>query len=228
MAAAVDIGVAGVHPAATKGSSFRSVAIVGPPNSGKSTLFNRLTGLRQKVANFPGVTVEHHIGYIRNQQGKEVALIDLPGIYSLTPKSEDERVTVDVLNGEMPGTPKPDAIVLILDATNLNRHLVLAARVIAVGLPTLVLLNMGDSLRSQGGSVDVLELARQLGTPVALISATKGEGLDVVQRFVSSKTASATLPTIPVINDMVRCREWACTVAKNSSYRKPIPSVWTK
>jgi ferrous iron transport protein B len=76
--------------------------------------------------------------------------------------------------------------------------------------------------------VDVLELARQLGTPVALISATKGEGLDVVQRFISSKTASPALATIPVINDMVRCREWACTVAKNSSYRKPIPSIWTK
>src|SRR5512143_1224873 len=103
-----------------KGTTFRSVAIVGPPNSGKSTLFNRLTGLRQKVANFPGVTVEHHIGYVRNERGEEVALIDLPGIYSLTPKSEDERVTVDVLRGEMPGTPKPDAIVLILDATNLN------------------------------------------------------------------------------------------------------------
>src|SRR5215468_841063 len=100
------------------------VAIVGPPNSGKSTLFNRLTGLRQKVANFPGVTVEHHVGYLRNRQGEEIAVIDLPGIYSLSPKSEDERVTVDVLQGRMAGTPRPDAIVLILDSTNLNRHLV--------------------------------------------------------------------------------------------------------
>ena len=213
-----------------KGTTFRSVAIVGPPNSGKSTLFNRLTGLRQKVANFPGVTVEHHIGYVRNERGEEVALIDLPGIYSLTPKSEDERVTVDVLRGEMPGTPKPDAIVLILDATNLNRHLVLAARVIAQGLPTLVLLNMRDSLESQGGSVDVLALARELGNPVALISAAKGEGIEVVQRFLSSKNAAAAPFEIPVINisDVAQCREWACTVAKNSSYRKPLPSEWTK
>jgi len=210
--------------------TFRSVAIVGPPNSGKSTLFNRLTGLRQKVANFPGVTVEHHIGYMRNERGEEVALIDLPGIYSLTPKSEDERVTVDVLRGEMPGTPKPDAIVLILDATNLNRHLVLAARVIAQGLPTLVLLNMSDSLKSQGGSVDVLALARELGNPVALISAAKGEGIEVVQRFLSSKGAAAAPFEIPVINisDVAQCREWACTVTKNSSYRKPLPSEWTK
>jgi ferrous iron transport protein B len=186
--------------------------------------------LRQKVANFPGVTVEHHIGYIRNQQGHEIALIDLPGIYSLTPKSEDERVTVDVLRGEMPGTPKPDAIILILDATNLNRHLVLAARVIAQGLPTLVLLNMSDSLQAQGGSVDVLALARELGNPVALISASKGEGIEAVQRFLSAQKAVAAPFELPVlnVNDVAQCREWACTVTRNSAYRKPLPSAWTK
>jgi len=230
MSACCDTKVAAAPPPADRPhTGFRSVAIVGPPNSGKSTLFNHLTGLRQKVANFPGVTVEHHVGYIRNESDQEVALIDLPGIYSLTPKSEDERVTVDVLNGNMEGTPKPDAIVVILDATNLNRHLVLAARVIAVGLPTLVLLNMADSLKAQGGGLDVLALARELGTPVALISASKGEGLEVVQRFISGDTkASSTIPVINVVNDVVRCREWACTVTQNSSYRKPIPSAWTK
>jgi len=227
MSACCDSNVAVASRPATTG--FRSVAIVGPPNAGKSTLFNRLTGLRQKVANFPGVTVEHHIGYIRNEADEEVALIDLPGIYSLTPKSEDERVAVDVLYGKMDGTPKPDAIILILDATNLNRHLVLAARVIAVGLPTLVLLNMADSLKAQGGGLDPLALARELGTSVALISASKGEGLDVIPRFLSGTTnAPATIPVINVVNDVVRCREWACTVAQNSSYRKPIPSGWTK
>ena len=227
MSACCDTNVAVASRPATSG--FRSVAIIGPPNSGKSTLFNRLTGLRQKVANFPGVTVEHHLGYIRNEADEEVALIDLPGIYSLTPKSEDERVAVDVLYGKMDGTPEPDAIILILDATNLNRHLVLAARVIAVGLPTLVLLNMADSLKSQGGGLDPLALARELGTPVALISAAKGEGLDVIPRFLSGSTAApATIPVINVVNDVVRCREWACTVAQNSSYRKPIPSGWTK
>jgi ferrous iron transport protein B len=231
MGTLVELGVR-ESPSATKPTSaptgFHSVAIVGPPNSGKSTLFNRLTGLRQKVANFPGVTVEHHLGHIRNQQGHEVALIDLPGIYSLSPKSEDERVAVEVLHGRMEGTPKPDAVVLVLDATNLSRHLVLAARVIAIGLPTLVLLNMGDSLKAQGGDVDVLALARQLGTPVALISAARGEGLEVVQRFLSSNSASPAPMQIPVINDVARCREWACHVAENSSYRKPIPSEWTR
>jgi ferrous iron transport protein B len=204
------------------------VAIVGPPNSGKTTLFNRLTGLRQKVANFPGVTVEHHLGAIRNSDGDEVGLIDLPGIYSLSPKSEDERVAVEVLRGEMRGAPKPDAIVLVLDATNLNRHLVLAARVIAVGLPTLVLLNMSDSLKAQGGDIDVLALARELGTPVAMVSAAKGQGLDVVARFVSSKGSAPTPVEIPVIRDVAQCREWACTVTQNSNYRKPLPSAWTK
>src|ERR1700742_1871661 len=178
MSACCDVKVvAPAPPGNGTHAGFRSVALVGPPNSGKSTLFNRLTGLRQKVANFPGVTVEQHLGYIRNAANQQVALIDLPGIYSLSPKSEDERVAVDVLNGRMDGTPKPDAVVLILDATNLSRHLVLAARVIAVGLPTLVLLNMGDSLKAQGGDLDVLALARELGTPVALVSATKGQGL---------------------------------------------------
>src|ERR1700733_7665118 len=87
--------------------SYRTVAVVGPPNSGKTTLFNRLTGLRQKVGNFPGVTVEHHTGNIPDLNGREVALIDLPGVYSLTPKSEDEKVAVDVLTGQMAGTRRP-------------------------------------------------------------------------------------------------------------------------
>src|SRR5512146_111855 len=92
----------------------RTVAVVGPPNSGKTTLFNRLTGLRQKVGNFPGVTVEHHLGVVRDEHGREVALVDLPGVYSLNPKSEDEKVTVDVLTGVMPGMPRPDAVVLVV------------------------------------------------------------------------------------------------------------------
>src|ERR1700737_4543341 len=97
-----------------------TVVLIGPPNSGKTTLFNRLTGLRQKVGNFPGVTVEHHTGYMRDASGNEVALIDLPGVYSLSPKSEDEKVAIDVLTGAMPGTRRPDAVVLVLNSTNLN------------------------------------------------------------------------------------------------------------
>src|SRR6516165_120056 len=97
------------------GPSFRAVAVVGPPNAGKTTLFNRLTGLRQKVGNFPGVTVEHHTGYLKTPAGEELALIDLPGVYSLSPKSEDERVAVEVLRGDMPGIARPDAVIVVLD-----------------------------------------------------------------------------------------------------------------
>src|SRR5665213_2305079 len=117
------------------------VAIVGPPNSGKSTLFNRLTGLRQKVANFPGVTVEHRMGKAKLKSQQEVFLVDLPGVYSLHPRAEDEQVTHDVLAGTQADFPKPDAVILILDVTNLGRHLVLAAPILSLGLPILILLN---------------------------------------------------------------------------------------
>src|SRR6476661_5349920 len=135
------------------------VAIVGPPNAGKSTLFNRLTGLRQKVANFPGVTVEHRMGKAKLKNRQEVFLVDLPGVYSLHPRSEDEQVANDILKGVRPGFAKPDAVVLILDVTNLGRHLVLAAPVLSLGLPTLVALNMADDLAVRGGEVDVAALS---------------------------------------------------------------------
>src|SRR3984885_8107767 len=188
----------------------RVVAIIGPPNSGKSTLFNRLTGLRQKVANFPGVTVEHRMGKVKLDPGREIFVVDLPGVYSLTPRTEDERVTHDVLLGEMKDLPRPDAILLILDSTNLSRHLVLAAPVLSLGLPTLVILNMADDLQSRGGEIDSAELAMQLGQPVALVSAAKGDGVDKVFRFLSGTTlgaeSKAPLMQLPVIQDIPKCR----------------------
>ncbi len=221
------------HPVArpqdeTLGTAYRTVAVIGPPNSGKTTLFNRLTRLRQKVGNFPGVTVEHHTGYIQTADGSQVALIDLPGVYSLTPKSEDEKVAVDVLTGNMPGTPRPDAVILVLNSNNLSSHLVLAGRVIALGMPTLVLLNMADELRQQDGHIDVLALARQLGTPVALISATTGEGTSAVNAFLNSASPSPEPLELPVVGNAQSYREWAVRVGNHAKYRRPAPPLWTQ
>lgn len=210
------------------GIAYRTVAVVGPPNSGKTTLFNRLTGLRQKVGNFPGVTVEHHIGYMRDAEGEEVALVDLPGIYSLVPKSEDEKVAVAVLQGTMPSMSRPDAVIVVLNSTNLNSHLVLAARVIALGLPTLVLLNMADELHKQNGAVDALALARQLGTPVALVSATTGAGLEAIPNFLAGGSPATEPLELPVVGSTRSVREWAVRVGENANYRRPATPVWTR
>src|SRR5271170_87907 len=183
----------------------RIVAIIGPPNSGKSTLFNRLTGLRQKVANFPGVTVEHRVGKAKMHNKMhggshgDVVLVDLPGVYSLNPRSEDEQVTRDVLAGTMAGIPKPDALLLILDCTNLGRHLVLAAPILSLKLPTLIILNMADDLERRGGKIDVAELSLQLGAPVALISASRGEGVDKVFQFLEGTASGRSSLSEPLI-----------------------------
>jgi ferrous iron transport protein B len=226
-------------PSLHKGVRTHVVAIIGPPNSGKSTLFNRLTGLRQKVANFPGVTVEQRVGKAKMHKGAtqpqhhDVVLVDLPGVYSLNPRSEDEQVTRDVLAGSMPGIPKPDAVLLILDCTNLGRHLVLAAPILSLKLPTLVILNMADDLKSRGGHVDTAELATELGSPVALISASKGQGIDKVFQFMegtSAGTTSLAPPRVelPILQDIPRCRQWAHDVGTGAAYQAPAPPMWTR
>jgi len=206
----------------------RTVAIIGPPNSGKSTLFNALTGLRQKVANFPGVTVEHRIGRISLSRGQEIDLVDLPGVYSLTPVSEDEQVTHDVLLGRMAGIERPDAILLVVDSTNLARHLTLAAPILSLRVPTMVLLNLGDELRRRGGVVNTEALARQMGAPVALISAARGEGLEAVLEFLTGTLAVPAPVDLPVVHDLPCCREWAGRMGERASYRAPAPPVWTR
>jgi len=208
------------------------VAIVGPPNSGKSTLFNRLTGLRQKVANFPGVTVEHRMGRAKLGHLREIFVVDLPGVYSLQPRTEDERVTHDVLAGTMKGLPKPDAVMLILDSTNLSRHLSLAAPILSLGLPTLVILNMADDLHGRGGEVDAAELSKQLNTPVVLISASKGTGVEKVFEFLNG--APKHLPPkppllqLPVLQDVPKVRDWAANMSRRTNFRAPAPPLWTR
>jgi ferrous iron transport protein B len=205
----------------------KTVALVGPPNSGKSTLFNRLTGLRQKVANYPGVTVEHHVGKLSLSPTVSVDIIDLPGIYGLDPRSEDERVTRDVLVGEAPGMAKPEAIILVLDSTNLSRHLVVAAPILALGVPTLVVLNMCDDLHGRGGELDTAELSQRLGAPVALISAAKNLGLEPVFEFLDGTFAIPSPVQLPVLNNVPQCREWAVKVSRGA-WKSPRPSPWSR
>ncbi|MGH9563913.1 MAG: ferrous iron transporter B, partial [Terracidiphilus sp.] len=210
--------------------SLRTVVLIGPPNSGKSTLFNRLTGLRQKVANYPGVTVEQRMGLMAGIGRDDLTLIDLPGIYSLTPYSEDARVAVDVLRGRMPGSPKPDAVLLVLDSLHLTRQLMLAMPVLAVGLPTLVLLNMTDLMKSRGGQIDALKLARELDAPVAQISATSGAGLDAVTRFLNQQNGDNQPKRVelPVIGNAASTHNWAEQVSRRTGYRVPLSANKTR
>jgi ferrous iron transport protein B len=211
-------------PGTKSAGDLRTIALIGPPNSGKSTLFNRLTGLRQKVANYPGVTVEQRMGRMAGIGRSELVLIDLPGLYSLDPYSEDARVSIDVLEGHMPGTPKPDAVLLVLDSLHLTRQLMLAAPVLALGLPTMVLLNMSDLMETRGGVVDPLLLAQELQAPVALVSATKGTGLEAIQLFLNrhgNKTEQPKL-MLPVLGNAMSTHRWAAQVSTRTGYRAPL------
>jgi ferrous iron transport protein B len=209
---------------------LHTIALVGPPNSGKSTLFNRLTGLRQKVANYPGVTVEQRMGRMAGIGRDDLTLIDLPGLYSLDPFSEDARVSVDVLEGRMPGTPKPDAVLLVLDSLHLTRQLMLAAPVIALGLPTMVLLNMSDLMDARGGSIDPLRLAQELRTPVALVSGTKGTGVEAILLFLNRHGDTPDQPKLllPVLGNAMSTHRWAAQVSSRTGYRAPLSAKATR
>lgn len=153
------------------------IALVGNPNAGKSALFNALTGARQKTGNYPGVTVERHSGRLTLDDGRPVELVDLPGTYSLEPVSPDEAVTHDVLLGQQLGERRPDAVILVVDASNLDNHLRFAAEVIALGLPTIVALNMIDMAERDGLTLDPAKLGAGLGVPVVPTVAVRKRGL---------------------------------------------------
>ena len=163
-------------PASDPATARLTVALLGNPNTGKSTLFSALAGIPTRVGNYPGVTVEEKVGRFRHR-GREIDLVDLPGTYSLTPQGPDEQVTVDVLHGRQAGVPRPDLIVAVADATNLERNLFLATQATELGLPLVVALTLSDIGRRQGRSIDAVELARRLGCPVILLATPRGEGL---------------------------------------------------
>ncbi|HEY0324790.1 MAG TPA: ferrous iron transporter B, partial [Allosphingosinicella sp.] len=167
-------------------TSVPLVAVVGNPNAGKSALFNMLTGARQKVGNYPGVTVERKSGRLSLADGRPVELVDLPGAYSLEPSSPDEAVTRDVVLGKQEGERRPDALLLVLDATNLDNHLRFALQVIALGIPTVAALNMVDLARRDGLEIDSSVLERELGVPVIETVAVRRRGADSIREALAT------------------------------------------
>jgi ferrous iron transport protein B len=157
------------------------VAVAGSPNAGKSALFNALTGARQKVGNYPGVTVERHSGRLTLADGRPVELVDLPGAYSLDPASPDEAVTRDVLLGRQERERQPDALVIVVDASNLDNHLRFALQLIELGLPTIIALNMVDLAKRDGLELDSKRLSEDLGVPVIETVAVRRRGISDLQ-----------------------------------------------
>ena len=166
------------------------VAVAGSPNAGKSALFNALTGARQKVGNYPGVTVERHSGRLTLEDGRPVEMVDLPGAYSLEPASPDEAVTRDVLLGRQKGERQPDALVIVVDASNLDNHLRFALQLIELGLPTIIALNMIDLAKRDGLELDPAALERELGVPVVATVAVRRRGVSELQAALDDMLSS--------------------------------------
>jgi ferrous iron transport protein B len=181
------------RPADTTASPLVTAALLGNPNTGKSTLFTALCGIPARIGNFPGVTVEEKLGRFTHD-GRTVEIIDLPGTYSLAAHSPDERVAVDVLQGRMTGVPVPDCAVVVVDATNLERNLYLASQVIGCGLPVVIALSLSDVAATKGIAIDTDLLARRLGCPVVRVVAPTGLGLDDLRRHVAAAPANPPPP----------------------------------
>ena len=206
------------------------IALVGLPNCGKTALFNRMTGSRQKVANYPGVTVERKEGYYKSASGRRYRLLDLPGTYSLTPTTLDEAITRDVALGRLTSEPRPETIVLVADATHLPLSLRLALEVKRIGLPMIVVLNMTDLARKRGYTIDCDRLSKELGTPVIETVAVARGGADALISYLDSLPSdfSATPPTTewrePSAEDVQQTHAEAARILTASGYREPARS----
>jgi ferrous iron transport protein B len=197
------------------------VALVGNPNTGKSTLFNLLTGLNQKIGNFPGVTVDKKTGTYKLPTGQEAQLIDLPGAYSLYPKSKDESLVLEVL-GNTQNEVYPDVVVFIADATNLKRNLLLFSQVADLKLPTIIALNMMDLAKRSGVHIQVDKLAQKLGVRVVPISARNAEGIDTLKQAIADASSLATqTDTIDFseLLDLVALQELQTELGLKESYQ---------
>src|SRR2546425_10866411 len=167
-------------------TATRYVILTGNPNCGKTTLFNALTGLRAKVGNYAGVTVERKEGRLLGTwKAEPIMVLDLPGTYSLSPQSLDEQISRDVLFHRLPEVPPPDLIVVVVDASNLQRNLYFATQVLELGYPTLIALNMIDVAAQQGHAIDSLRLSHELGVPVFPIIASTGQGVPVLRERIN-------------------------------------------
>ena len=167
-------------------SRQRKIALVGNPNAGKSALFNALTGARQKIANYPGVTVERKSGRMVLPTGEPVEMTDLPGAYGLDATSPDEEVTSKVIAGKFAGEAEPDVLVIVLDASNLEQHLVFAQELLALGKPSVVALNMVDLAERDGLVLDAAVLQEELGVRVVPTVAVRRRGLEELGEAIAS------------------------------------------
>src|SRR5262245_21918848 len=172
-----------------------TIAVAGNPNSGKSTIFNALTGLRQHVGNYPGVTVERREGQM-SAGGQSLTLVDLPGIYSLSARSPDEIVARDALLGRMAGVPPVDAVLVVLDASNLERNLYLATQIIELGLPVVIACNMMDLVLARGERIDIGALALHLGARVVGTVGIQRAGLDELRGAICSLNGRSGSPAV--------------------------------
>ena len=207
------------------------VALVGNPNAGKSALFNALTGARQKVGNYPGVTVERHSGRLTLDDGRPVELVDLPGAYSLEPSSPDERVTRDVVTGAQAGERLPDALIVVVDAANLDNHLRFTLQLIALGLPIVVALNMIDLAERDGLTLDADVLERELGVSVVPTVAVRKRGIAVLQERLARVLTDFPQTLRPsdgsVHEDIVTLQRRARVIAKTATIAESPVRRWT-
>jgi ferrous iron transport protein B len=188
-------------------------ALLGNPNTGKTTLFNRLCGLRAKTANFPGSTVEARIGqHIRGDRRHQI--VDLPGVYGLHLDRPESNVCRDYLTGRIHLGRDPQALIVVVDATNLQRNLVFAVEALQVGLPTVVALNMIDLAQRRGLTIDTNELSRYLGVPIVPVCARSGEGLDALSSALP--LASVSTASLPDAADHAACARWADVAVEQS------------
>jgi ferrous iron transport protein B len=199
----------------------RRVALVGSPNAGKTSVFNHLTGLRAKTGNYPGVTVGRSVGTTK-VDGATIAVEDLPGTYSLDPISPDEQVVTDLLAGEYPDVERPDALVLVADATTLRRSIMLVGQVLRLDLPCLLALTMTDELMARGGRIDVEALSMALGIPVIAVVAHRGSGIDAVRARLGSFDQWQRPPVLPPA-DQEAVDGWGRSVLNAADYVAPQP-----